>query len=218
MPFRYCRPFRCRHASPTINARDLVEILSDHAYCGFRRSNFILSFLKIISAHGDDAARQNGRSHYGPVLLPVVQPTKFEFVINLKTSKALGFEFPPTVSMKASRSGGSTRQRSPRTASASAPPRLRRVRSSQATPPQLGPVAIFDPFDDEASATRISTGRWRAPACSGGSFASMSRRACGQPCCAAVSFPDADRRRQIRDCVKSSLSSQSTAVSCPFRF
>ncbi len=81
-----------RHALPTI-----------YPFREFTADGGLISYGNDVPDSFRQAGVYAGRILKGdkPADLPVILPTKFEFVLNLKTAKAMGIEIPPAVSARA---------------------------------------------------------------------------------------------------------------------
>jgi len=92
------------------NREKIVALAAHHKLAAVYYSRQYVLDGGLMSYHADPIGpyRQLGLRYVGQILkgakpsdLPIEQPSKFEFIINLKTAKALGIQIPPTLLVQA---------------------------------------------------------------------------------------------------------------------
>jgi putative tryptophan/tyrosine transport system substrate-binding protein len=93
----------------TVNRERIIALAAEYRLPALYPYRFFVASGGLVS-YGVDTLEQYPRAAIyadrilrgaKPADLPIQQPTKFEFVINLKTAKALGLEIPPTLLARA---------------------------------------------------------------------------------------------------------------------
>ena len=91
------------HRARILSAADRLRLPTMFQTKQYAADGALLAYAPDYADQGKRAARYVDRILKGtnPGDLPVEQPTKFEFVINLKTAKALGLKIPPSLLQRA---------------------------------------------------------------------------------------------------------------------